>query len=181
MRSSGGSVGPRGITLLVVTAVAGIALGAHGWLGRQSGVTSGALGGSGSSSSLGSPPSPAAASPSAAGPNGSSPGRRSASRVGPALRSQSYASYAFQVWPGRPSPAAKSAMTGLSITVGRTASGLSVRAGVTSQQQAPARSYVGGARVYVVEASMGDEAGGSDYNLGDDGLVVTDAHGRIVR
>jgi hypothetical protein len=35
--------------------------------------------------------------------------------------------------------------------------------------------------VYVIEASMGDEAGSADYNLGDDGLVVTDAHGRIVR
>jgi len=35
--------------------------------------------------------------------------------------------------------------------------------------------------VYVVEASMGDEAGSSDYNLGDDGVVVTDAHGRILQ
>jgi hypothetical protein len=35
--------------------------------------------------------------------------------------------------------------------------------------------------VYVVEASLGDEAGHSDYNLGDDGVVVTDAHGRILQ
>jgi hypothetical protein len=35
--------------------------------------------------------------------------------------------------------------------------------------------------VYVVEASLGDEAGNSDYNLGDDGVVVTDAQGRIVQ
>jgi hypothetical protein len=27
---------------------------------------------------------------------------------------------------------------------------------------------------------MGDDSGSSDYNLGDDGIVVTDAHGRIV-
>ena len=40
--------------------------------------------------------------------------------------------------------------------------------------------YVGGARVYVVEASLGDDSGNSDYNLGDDGLVVTNAEGRIV-
>jgi hypothetical protein len=40
---------------------------------------------------------------------------------------------------------------------------------------------VGGARVYVVEASLGDDSGNADYNLGDDGLVVTNAQGRIVR
>jgi hypothetical protein len=72
-------------------------------------------------------------------------------------------------------------MTGLSIAVDRTGSGISVRAGVSSQKHAPARSYARGARVYVVEASMGDEAGNSDYNLGDDGVVVTDVLGRIVQ
>jgi hypothetical protein len=35
--------------------------------------------------------------------------------------------------------------------------------------------------VYVVESSPGDDSGSSDYNLGDDGLVVTDAQGRIVQ
>ena len=165
MRTSGRSVGPRGVTLLLVTAFAGIALGAHGWLDRKSGVAHVALG----------------SGPSAAAPGGGSPGHSHAARVGPTLRSQSYAPYAFLVWPGPQSAAAKAAMTGLSIAVDRTGSGISVRAGVISQRQAPARSYVGGARVYVVEASMGDEAGNSDYNLGDDGVVVTDAHGRIVQ
>ena len=97
------------------------------------------------------------------------------------LGSQSYASYSFLVWPGTPNSAAKSAMTGLSISVRRTGSGISLRAGVSGQPQAAARSYHGGARVYVVEASLGDEAGKLDYNLGDDGVVVTDAHGRIVQ
>jgi hypothetical protein len=41
--------------------------------------------------------------------------------------------------------------------------------------------YPLGARVYVVEASLGDDSGNSDYNLGDDGIIVTDAHGRIVQ
>jgi hypothetical protein len=41
--------------------------------------------------------------------------------------------------------------------------------------------YVGGARVYVVEQSLGDDSGNSDYNLGDDALVVTDAKGGIIR
>ena len=72
-------------------------------------------------------------------------------------------------------------MTGLSISVRRTGSGIAVTAGVDGQPQAPARTYRGGARVYVVEASLGDEAGSSDYNLGDDGVLVTDAHGRILQ
>ncbi len=184
MRKSGGSVGPRGVTLLLVTAVAGVALGAHGWLGRQSGVAPGALGGSSSSAPIGSDTSGSSGgsggSP-AARPSGGGSGRHNAARVGPTLRSESFATYAFLVWPGPENAAAKAAMTGLSIAVRRTGSGISVRAGVTSQGPAPAHSYVGGARVYVVEASMGDEAGNTDYNLGDDGVVVTDAGGRIVR
>ena len=71
-------------------------------------------------------------------------------------------------------------MTGLSISVRRTGSDISVSAGVVGQPQAAARTYQGGARVYVVEASLGDEAGSSDYNLGDDGVLVTAAQGRIV-
>jgi hypothetical protein len=27
---------------------------------------------------------------------------------------------------------------------------------------------------------MGDDSGSSDYNLGDDGVVVTDSRGRII-
>lgn len=97
------------------------------------------------------------------------------------LSSQSYASYSFQVWPGTPSAATRTAMTGLTVSVQRTGPGISVRAGVNGQPRPAAHTYRGGARVYVVEASLGDEAGHTDYNLGDDALVVTDAHGRIVR
>jgi hypothetical protein len=71
-------------------------------------------------------------------------------------------------------------MTGLSISVRRTGAGISVTAGVNGHPGA-SHAYPGGARVYVVEASLGDESGSSDYNLGDDGVVVTDAQGRIVQ
>jgi hypothetical protein len=49
--------------------------------------------------------------------------------------------------------------------------------------QGPATShlYSGGVRVYVVEASLGDDSGNLDYSLGDDGVVVTDTQGRIVQ
>ena len=170
MRALGGSVGPRGATVLLAAAVTGGLLAVHGWSTRQSGLPPGALGGAGASSAT-SAPSP---SPSAGGQAGSTTG------PGPLLSSQGFASYSYQVWPGTPSAAAKSAMTGLSISVHRTASGISVSAGVSGQTGA-AHAYPGGARVYVVEASMGDEAGSSDYNLGDDGVVVTDAQGRILQ
>ena len=55
-----------------------------------------------------------------------------------------------------------------------------VTAGANGQPSAAPRFYSGGARVYVVEASLGDDSGDSDYSLGDDALVVTDAQGRIL-
>ena len=167
MRALGGSVGPRGATVLLAAAVAGGLLAVHGWSTRQSGPPPGALGGAGAGSAT-------STSPPGGGPAGRTAG------AGPLLASQSFASYSYRVWPGAPSAAAKTAMTGLSISVRRTGSGISVSAGVSGQPGA-AHAYPGGARVYVVEASMGDEAGSSDYNLGDDGVVVTDAQGRIVQ
>ena len=56
-----------------------------------------------------------------------------------------------------------------------------VTAGVVGQSANAPRFYAHGAVVYVVEASLGDDSGNSDYSLGDDGLVVTDARGRILQ
>lgn len=167
MRALGGSVGPKGATVLLAAAVTGGLLAVHGWSTRQSGPAPGAL-------DRASARSAASKSP----PGGGLAGRPAG--VGPLLASQSFASYSYPVWPGAPSAAAKTAMTGLSISVRRTGSGISVSAGV-SGRRGTAHAYPGGTRVYVVEASMGDEAGSSDYNLGDDGVVVTDAQGRIVQ
>jgi hypothetical protein len=97
------------------------------------------------------------------------------------LSSQSYAPYAFQIWPGKLTPAAQTAETGLVVTVRRTGNGLVVSAAANGQPASAPQSYPAGARVYVVEASLGDDSGASDYNLGDDGIVVTDAQGRIVQ
>ena len=182
MRTSGGSVGPRGVTLLLAAAVAGGLLALHGWSTRHAGPPLGALGAT-SSAPSGSPTPTGPSSPSSgrsASPPGGGGSTGHSTGPGPLLASQSFASYSYLVWPGSPSTAAKSAMTGLSISVHRTGSGISVKAGVSGQPGAD-HAYAGGARVYVVEASMGDEAGSSDYNLGDDGVVVTDAQGRIVQ
>src|SRR6266567_8371523 len=106
MRISGGSVGPRGLALLLVTAVAGVVLAVHGWSGRQAGLTPGALGGTGPSAPAGSSSSSSPAS--AAGPSGSPAAPAAPSKTagagsgsgsataGPLLSSQSYAQYSFQ-------------------------------------------------------------------------------------
>lgn len=99
----------------------------------------------------------------------------------PLLSRQPYARVAYQVWPGNPSAAAKAALTGLSVSVRRQGSVILVTASVNGQAARPARRYAGGARVYVVESALGDDSGNTDYNLGDDALVVTDANGGIIR
>jgi hypothetical protein len=65
--------------------------------------------------------------------------------------------------------------------VRRQGSGLSVTAGVIGQASPAPHLYPLGARVYVVEASLGDDSGNTDYSLGDDGLVVTSAQGSIIQ
>jgi len=65
--------------------------------------------------------------------------------------------------------------------VRRQGNGIVVSAGVAGRSPSAPVFYPTGAKVYVIEAAMGDDAGNSDYNLGDDWLVVTDAQGRILR
>lgn len=177
-----GPVGPRGLGLLAVTAVVGIVLADHGWSTYHATTTPGSFAGGTAPRSAGAPAAHPRASParSAASASPSSTPRAAASSPGPALASQAYAQYSFQVWPGTPTAAARAALTGLAVTVHQQAGGLLVTADVNGQPPSSPRLYPGGARVYIVEASMGDDSGASDYNLGDDGLVVTDAAGRIV-
>jgi hypothetical protein len=186
MRFSGKPTGPLGLALLAVTALAGVALGVHGWSGRHSGLPAGALTGSSpSQAATGQPgrtagPSAPAASSSAPAATPSGAGA-SSSGPGPLLSAQSYAQYSFKVWPGTPDTAAHAALTGLTVKVVRHGSGIMVTADVVGQPPNSPRFYARGALVYVVEASLGDDSGNSDYSLGDDGLVVTDAQGRILQ
>ena len=168
-------MGPRGFALLSLAAVAGVALGVHGWSARH---VPAALGSVGTGPATAGPTASATAGP-AAGPSGSS--SSPSSGPGPLLSSQSYAQYAFQVWPGTLSRAGQAAEIGLAITIRRTATGLKVSAGANGQPAGAPHLYPAGARVYVIEASLGDDSGTSDYNLGDDGLVVTDAQGKIIQ
>lgn len=178
MRLRIGPVGPRGLAVLGVTAILGVVLANHGWSTYRGTTTPGSL--AGGTAQVATTP---AARPTAGPSHSVAPtsGPSAASSPGPLLSSEPYAQYAFQVWPGTPSAAAKAALTGLSVTVRSRAGGLSVTASVNGQAAGAPHVYSGGVRVYIVEASMGDDSGASDYNLGDDGLVVTDAQGRIVQ
>ncbi len=168
VRTGTGPVGRWGLAVLAVTGVLGIFLAMHGWRARHVGLPHTSLGTSSSSPVPRAGPTPSVTH-TAAGPHR------------PLLSRQPYASVAFQVWPGNPSSAAKAALTGLSVSVRRQGSALLVTANVNGQAARPARRYAGGARVYVVESTLGDDSGNTDYNLGDDALVVTDANGGIVR
>lgn len=176
MRLGAEPVGRWGLAVLAVTGVLGIVLALHGWSARDAGLPHTSLGTSGSSGAPHASSTPSA-TPTAAGPSAPS----TAAPHRPLLSKQPYASVAYQVWPGSPGAAAKAALTGLSISVKQQGSVLLVTANVNGQPTQPARSYAGGARVYVVEASLGDDSNNTDYNLGDDALVVTDANGGIVQ
>lgn len=188
MRYQSGSVGPRGLTVLAVAGIVGILLAVHGWAHHN---TTGAPGSFAGGPAAAQQPSQGASAPVAYGPSAEpsssvpaagppSTSGAAAAKPGPLLNSQPFASYSFVIWPGTPSGAARAALTGLSVSVRRQTSGLSVTAAVNGQPAGPAHFYPNGARVYIVEATMGDDSGSSDYNLGDDGLVVTDTQGRII-
>src|SRR6266487_400683 len=176
LRIAGETIGARGIALLSVTAVAGLFLAVHGWSARHHGLPAVGLRGGPSASA---PPAQArSAGPSAsAGPGASpapsqAPSAQATPTPGSKLSSQPYASYSFLVWPGTPSPAAKAAETGLIISVRKHGTGISVPTAVAGHPLPAGRNYPTDAKVYVIEASMGDDSGNSDLNLGDDGLIV---------
>jgi hypothetical protein len=195
-----GQVGPRGLAILVLAAITGILLAILGWSQRGTGLIAPSVGGLSGASAPAAPtqaarpatPTPTPTSRASATPSSGRTPSPSAPQAapsaqpsptastGPLLASEWYAQYAYLVWPGTPSPPAREAMSGLTISVARQAGGISVRAGFTGQPLPTTRFYPGGAKVYVLETSLGDDSGYEDYNLGDDGLVVTTAQGQIV-
>jgi len=169
--------------VLAVAGVVGIAIGIHGWSARHNELHP-SLAGRQVSPSATSTTSPTSAADQTSAPTQGPVAPTSsatAPAAGPTLSAQAYARYAFQVWPGPVSQSARTAATGLVVSVHRRGSGITVAAGVAGQSRPVARFYAAGAKVYVIEAALGDDSGNTDFNLGDDGLVVTDSQGRIVQ
>jgi len=85
------------------------------------------------------------------------------------------------VWPGPLSADTRLAMAGFVLKVTRQANGITVNAVQDGTKMTGASHfYPGGAKVYVLDSSLGDEGGSVDYNTTDDGLVVTNAQGQVL-
>ena len=77
--------------------------------------------------------------------------------------------------------ATRRALAGFSVSVKSLGSQVRLRVVVQGSSQQPiTHTYAKSDRIYFIEASMGDDPGMSEYNFGDDGLVVTDARGRLL-
>jgi hypothetical protein len=161
------ALGPRGLTVLSIAGIAGVFLGILGWTQRGTGLVTPLVTGSPSAAASPSAGPSAAASPSAA--------------AGPQLSSEPYAAYAYQVWPGSLTADGRLAMAGFTLTVTRQPGGITVKAVQDGQNMTGASHfYPGGAKVYVLDSSLGDEGGSVDYNVTDDGLIVTNAQGQVL-
>lgn len=182
MRIAGESVGPRGAAALSVVAVAAALLAVHGY-GHP-----GSLGALGSGAVSGGQPTPHGAtsgpSPTATATPASSvsPSPHASASVGPLLSSTQYAGYTYQLYPGTPSASARQALAGFTFTARRSASSVAFTLTVSGGGQAPVtKSYPASDHIYFVEANLGDDSGNSEYNFGDDGVIVTDASGHVVQ
>jgi hypothetical protein len=161
------ALGPRGLAVLSIAGIAGVCLAIVGWTQRGTGLVA---------PLVSAPPAQSAAAP----PRPTRPTRPTA--AGPQLSSRPYASYAYLVWPPPLSADGKLALTGFSLTVTRQSGGITVKA---IQDGTPMTSvshfYAGGAKVYVLDSTLGDDGGGNvDYDESDDGLVVTNAQGQVL-
>jgi hypothetical protein len=174
MRLGTESIGRWGLVILVITGVLGGVLATHGWSARSTGLPRVTLGNNRSAPATPTTP-PGSQGPTAPAQSPSADHKR------PLLSAQPYANVSYQIWPGTPSAAAKTALIGLTVSVKQQGSALVITAGVNGQTPPAPRRYEGGVRVYVVEASLGDDSGNTDYNLGDDALIVTDAKGGIIQ
>jgi hypothetical protein len=102
-------------------------------------------------------------------------------KLGPALSSTQYASYAYLIYPGPVSASTQQAMAGYSISTKASGSNVVVTLATAGSSQAPTqKTYPAADKVYFVEANLGDDSGATELNPGDDGLIVTNPQGRIV-
>lgn len=175
----------RGASVLAVAAIVGAGLGSYGLTSRSGGALPHALtaanapaAGSGGSSAA---PAPSG-SPTANGSASSSPSPATPVKLGPKLSTTPYGSYAYRVYPGPLTSTAKAALAGFSIHVARSGAKLLVTVTVPGSGQPPIKQqYAASDQVYFVEANFGDDSGSTELNPGDDGLVVTNAAGRIIQ
>jgi hypothetical protein len=176
-------VGPRGFALLGATGLMGLVLAVHGY-GHGTvvagGLTSVAAPAKSTKARAASARSSSTSTTSTT-PASSSKSSASNQKLGPLLSSTQYASYAYQLYPGQEGSQARLATAGFDIRITPGPGAFTVSVSATgSTQGAQNSTHPANDHVYFIEASFGDDSGNSEYNYGDDGVVVTNASGRIV-
>jgi len=185
-------VGAIGLAVLLASAVLAIGLAVHGYGNRGLALASVAAskaspGGSQqpagtatrapAKSTAGSTPSTTSPPFAKTTPSTTSP----PTKLGPALSSTQYASFAYRIYPGPVSASAQQAMAGYSISTKLSGSKVVVIVSPAGSSQAPSRKAFSAADdVYFIEANFGDDSGMTELNPGDDGLIATNAQGLIV-
>jgi len=176
-------VGRVGLAVLLVAAVLAVILAIHGY--GNSGLSLPSVAAS-AASPVRSQPQPTATTTKGAAAD-STNGATSTSttspptKLGPALSSTQYASYAYLIYPGPVSASTQQAMAGYSISTKVSGSNVVVALATSGSSQAPTqKTYPAADKVYFVEANLGDDSGATELNPGDDGLIVTNPQGRIV-
>jgi hypothetical protein len=155
-------VGPRGLSVLSIAAVAGLLFGVAGW--KQAGIDTAAA-----AQAPAGPSSPSAAAVPASA--------AAAAAAGPLLSSMPYAPFAYLVWPGPASAGGKRAMTRWKLTVTRQPGGITVRAAEDGHSMASvSHFYPGGAKVYILDSDLGADAPGNT----NEGLEVTNTQGQVL-
>lgn len=180
MRIAGEAVGRRGAAAMSVAALAATILAIHGYGSPGSpGLT-----GTGSIPTAHSSPSPgrSGGTPTPSPSSSPSPSPSASGTPGPLLSSTPYASYTYQLYPGTASAVARQALAGFSYTAQKSGSSVDFTLHISSGGQAPVQhTYPAADHIYFVEENFGDDSGNSEYNFGDDGLLVTDASGHVVQ
>lgn len=182
MRIAGETVGRRGGLALSLAATLAAVLAIHGYGNPGSLNLPGSGGiptGHGSPSANGSGGNPKA-SPSAAASPSATPS--ASGTPGPLLSSTPYASYTYQLYPGSPGPSTRQALAGFTFTAHLSGSSVDFTLYASgSSQPVSKNNYPETDHIYFVEANFGDDANNTEYSYSDDGVVVTDASGRVVQ
>lgn len=182
------SIGRRGIIVLLASVAVATVLGIHG---LTAGTLTSGVPAAGIPAASGPAPSPApTSSTSRRHPTASShrvhrstgpSSRQTHVKLGPRLSSTSYASYAYQLYPGPVSSNSRLAEAGFSATFHRHGSNVVMVFSIPGSGQPPmTRTYPASDKIYFIEANFGDDSSNQEFNAGDDGLIVTNAQGRII-
>ncbi len=99
----------------------------------------------------------------------------------PLLQNSPYAQVAYEIYPHY-AQGAHTAVDGFTFAFRPSGSGVTVTVGAQGQAGTLSRQhFASGDRLYFVETSLGDDQPAVDLNGGDDGLILTDAVGHILR